>query len=76
MDDVFDAKLYSINVRGLANKLKRRCVFNWLKNQPFDIFLLQETHSTKKIESIWSSEWGGRIYYSHGQSASGVYAFL
>ena len=37
------------------------------------MILLQETHSTKKIEKMWQKEWGGNIYYSHGSSnARGV----
>ncbi len=36
----------------------------------FDICLLQETHSTREKENIWISEWGNKIYFSHGTSNS------
>ena len=70
MDESLEIKLYSLNVRGLANSTKRRCVFSWLRKQPFSLYLLQETHSTKNCESIWTSEWGNKIYFSHGKSDS------
>ena len=45
----------------------------FLRNKKLDICFLQETHSTKEIESYWRSEWGGKIWYSHGTSkAKGV----
>ena len=31
---------------------------------------LQETHSIKKYERIWNSQWGSKIYYNHGASNS------
>ena len=34
---------------------------------------LQETHSTKKVENLWTSQWGsgkGSIHFSHGTSNS------
>ena len=45
-----DIKLYSLNVRGLRDKVKRRCMFDWLRNTQYDIFILQETHSTTEVE--------------------------
>ena len=34
---------------------------------------LQETHSTKNVENLWTSQWGcgkGSIHFSHGTSNS------
>ena len=31
---------------------------------------LQETYSTRDIETVWKSEWGGNILYSHGTNHS------
>ena len=69
MNKDLEIKIYSQNVRGIANSVKRRCIFSWLRNQPYDIFMLQETHSDRNCESIWSSEWGYKIFFSHGTSS-------
>ena len=37
-------KIGSLNVRGMQNKIKRRKIFNMVRNQKYDIFF-QETHS-------------------------------
>ena len=66
-------KLKSFNVRQLADGIKRRQMFNYLRDKQADVILLQETHSTTKMEKVWRNEWGGNIYYSHGNSnARGV----
>ena len=45
-----DIKLYSFNVRGIRQDVKRRSVFRHLKNRyPHGIYLLQETHITADI---------------------------
>ena len=49
---------------------KRRQLFRWLHNNKFDIMFLQETYSTRDIETVWKSEWGGNILYSHGTNHS------
>ena len=49
---------------------KRRQLFRWLHNNKFDIMFLQETYSTRDIETVWKSEWGGNICYSHGTNHS------
>ena len=60
----------SYNVRGLGNKEKRLKIFNYLRNKFYDIICLQETHSTKQIEKFWKTQWGGPVFYSHGDSRS------
>ena len=62
--------LLSLNVRGLRNQVKRRSIFSFLKDQNCDIFLLQETSSEPKDESIWKSEWGGAMFFSHWSTHS------
>jgi len=59
-----------LNVRGLRNQEKRRSIFLYLKKQKANIYLLQETFSNCKDERIWSAEWGGQIFYSHGSDHS------
>ena len=63
-------KALSFNCNGLFNATKRHQVFNHLKSENVDIFLLQESHSIPKMENVWTEEWGGKIYYSHGLSNS------
>ena len=65
--------LNSLNCRGLADGRKRRAVFQWLKTYYNGIVLLQETHSTLLCEKQWLGEWGGDIFFSHGNyNARGV----
>jgi exonuclease III len=37
-------KIGSVNVRGLADPVKRRDVFLWLKEKDLDIVCLQDVH--------------------------------
>ena len=62
--------IYSLNVRGLGNKLKRDQVFHWLKEQKFSIYLLQETHLSVQHLDQWKSEWGYQSYFSGNKSNS------
>jgi len=63
-------KFLTLNVRGLRNQEKRRSIFSYLKKQKANIYLLQETFSNPKDERIWSADWGGQIFYSHGSDHS------
>ena len=63
-------KLVSLNVRGLRNQSKRGAIFSYLKSQKATIYCLQETYSLASDEREWSSEWGGRIIFSHGTAHS------
>ena len=60
----------SINARGLNQARKRRPIFRWAHNSKADVIFLQETYSTKAIEDVWKSEWGGQIIFSHGTNHS------
>ena len=63
-------KIFSLNVRGLRQKQKRREIFLFLKNQRADIYFLQETHSQDQDEKFWIAEWKNPIVFSHGKSDS------
>ncbi len=72
-------RLYSFNVRGLRDSVKRKIIFHHLKQKyPDGIYLLQETHSSCSDESKWEKEWkgdsicgkGGNIYFGHGRTDS------
>jgi exonuclease III len=67
-------KLISNNVRGLQSYEKRRKLFHYFNAlSEADIIMLQETHSTTKIENQWRAEWGGQVYFCHGTNdARGV----
>ena len=60
-------KINCFNCRGIRNAIKRNNIFNWLKTSHYGICLLQETHSVEADELKWEQEWGGQIFYSHGE---------
>ena len=69
-------KIISLNVRGLADERKRRSIFDYCRKRS-DFAVLQETHSVREIESIWKTEWGSNIVFSHGKSdARGICILL
>ena len=60
-------------MRGIAEPIKRRKVFNFFRDKEVDIVLLQECHSSKNCVKIWRNLWGGEAYFCHGQTnARGV----
>ena len=69
-------KISSFKVRGLANKTKREKIFTWIKDQSISIALLQETHSSSKTDSVWSKQWGAKVYFSGKDSKSKGIAIL
>ena len=71
MTTPFKASFCSLNARGLNQARKRRQFFRWLHNYKFDVIF-----STKEVETIWNSEWGGKIFYSHGSNHSKGVAIL
>ena len=62
--------LLSLNVRGIRTFEKRKAVFSWLVNSDADIIFLQETYSTRDIENIWTKQWKGEMFFSHGGNHS------
>lgn len=61
-------RLSTLNANGLGGSSKRRAIFNLLRGRGNDVSFVQETHSTRERERIWSSEWGGKAFFSHGSS--------
>ena len=47
-----------LNVRGLGDKVKRREVFNWLRDKKFSIIMLQKVRCIDKNIPIYLAEWG------------------
>ena len=61
------------NVNRLRDAGKRREVYHYLHTKKHDIIFLQETHSSKDMENVWSSTWGSKIWFNHGETnAKGV----
>ena len=54
-------QLFSVNVRGLRSKLKRKSVFTYFRERKYDIICLQETYITKDVSDGWEKEWGGKL---------------
>jgi exonuclease III len=70
-------QLYSFNVRGIRDSVKRKVIFHYLKKKCNNaIFCLQETHGSPAIETRWNQDWGSKIYYSHGTTDSCGVAIL
>jgi exonuclease III len=68
---MIDLQLYSFNVRGLRDSLKRNIIFKHLQRKSdCAVFLLQETHSLEADEDLWRQLWSGKMYFSHGRSDS------
>ena len=66
-----DYKIYSFNVRGIRQRIKRGIVFRHLKKKvPQGIYLLQETHCSVDMEQTWKLEWNGSVFFSHGTTDS------
>ena len=59
-------EITSLNVRGLGSDVKRKKMFTWFKKQDISVVMLQETHSTERLQNKWRAEWGGEVYFSHG----------
>ena len=66
----------SRNVNGLGSTSKRQSFFELFKASKANVFLIQETHSTKEVEEIWKTEWEGDIHFSHGTSNTTGVAIL
>ena len=45
-------KLLSLNVRGLGERVKRKSVFAYLKDQKCEVYYLQETYCQKQDEKF------------------------
>ena len=69
-------EIATCNIRGIHNSVKRRQVFCYLHDKPYDIILMQETHATKKIQKIWANEWGSQIVFNNGTNNSRGVAIL
>ena len=69
---ILSTRLSSMNANGLGDEKKRLKLLKWLKRDYKGILLLQETHTTRKIECEWKIQTGRqyKVYFSHGTSGS------
>ena len=51
----------TFNVKGLVSRSKRLRIFEWLKQQHFNICILQELHCKKENVTEWKTQWGGDV---------------
>lgn len=68
--------VFSVNVRGIKNEVKRKSLFLFLQNKGADFYFIQETHSSELNISHWSSPWGRNVWFSHGSNHSAGVAIL
>ena len=65
-----DFNIFSLNCRGLRDKVKRKGLFTKFRENCYDIILLQEVHITSDESRFWSSQWRGDFFVSSGTSRS------
>src|ERR1035438_10088054 len=56
--------ILSLNVNGLRDSTRRRCIFLWLKQLTYDVILLQDIRFTEQDDLGWSQEWGLPVLWS------------
>jgi exonuclease III len=72
-----DIDIFSLNVNGLGDKVKRMTVITKLKELCKGIIFLQETHTVEGTEPMWCNIWGNsNIKFSHGTTNSRGVAIL
>ena len=76
MAESTNLNVFSMNVRGFGNRVKRRDVFLWLKQHKYDICCLQDTHISESMINVVRSEWGGECVFSCLNSCSRGVAVL
>ena len=66
-------KIGSINVRGLRDRTKRHAVFRYVKQNQFDLMLLQETYIVTEDVKKWKNEWGAEFHAApHSRHSRGL----
>ena len=69
--------LLTLNAQGLRDRSKRFRLYQWLRQQKFDIAYLQETHITDEIVSLIENETCDFVncFHSCGTSKSRGFQF-
>ena len=63
-------KCISLNIRGLNKAIRRRILFWLLHNGKYDVLFYKKPMVIRQLKNVWSAEWGGDIFYSHGSKHS------
>ena len=63
-------KIGSINAWGMRDIVKRKKIFKYVRNKKLNMCFLLETHSENIDETLWSNQWGNKIFFSHGLSSA------
>lgn len=70
-------KIISMNCRGLADKVKRRDVFDYMKEKNYSVLCLQDIHVNPEEEQRITSEWGHEaVICGYKSNARGVGIFF
>ena len=66
-------KIVSVNCQCLSDPRKRRHVFHYLRQKPFAVYLLHNTHPDPKIKNCVQAERGNKSYFaSYSSNSRGV----
>ena len=76
MGDCEELKIVTFNTNGLGGFKKRKDVFDFLRKQSGNIFLLQETHWKTGAENVIRSQWGFECIVARPDCASKAVAVL
>ena len=71
-----EVSICCVNVMGLNENLKRRDVFDRLRNEKYSIICLTDTHFDKQKEAIYAAEWGYTAYFNSFRTNSRGVAVL
>ena len=69
-------KFANYNVNGMRKNPKWKNIFYFLKQKHYDSIFLRETRSRYNDEKLWQCEWGGKLFFSHGENNSKEVAVL
>ncbi len=64
-----EISIVSLNVRGINDVNKRNSVYTWLKENKYDVCLLQETFCTNVTRSKYDKTWKGESIHSLSNSS-------
>ena len=76
VDRYMDFKFGSFNVNGIGENLKRRDVFNFLRECNLDIYFLQETHLKEELENYIRASWGYELWLAGNETNKNGVAIL
>lgn len=68
--------VFSVNVRGIKNQLKRKSLFLYCQNKGADFYFVQETHASEAEVKLWKSQWGRNVWFSFETNRSAGIAVL